>query len=53
MRDRQRTRRARKARFADISVVPDDDERELLIGPPDDTAHAARSRRVRAAGSSK
>jgi hypothetical protein len=31
----QRMRR-RGRPFADISVIPDEDEREILIGPPDD-----------------
>ena len=50
MRDRQRMKHARKPRFADISVVPDEDERELVMGPPDDAARAARARRLRMAG---
>ena len=35
---------------ADISVIPDDDERELVIGPPDDRARAASAKRPRTAG---
>lgn len=50
MRDRQLLRHRRKVRCADISVVPEDDERELLIGPPDDAARAARARRGRTEG---
>ena len=50
MRERQRIKRARKSRFADISVVPDEDEREVILGPPDDGARAARTRRRRTRG---
>ena len=47
MRDRQHTRHRRKVPCADISIVADDDERELLIGPPDDAARVARGKRER------
>src|SRR5262249_5187165 len=47
MRERQRMQRMRKPRFAEISVVPDEDECEIVIGPPDEGARPARAKRAR------
>jgi hypothetical protein len=48
MKDRQRMKPGRTARFAEISVVPDEEEHELVVGPPDEGARGgARARCVR------
>jgi len=49
MKHRQRQKRARKPRCAEISVVIDDEEeREIVIGPPDDRARVTRAKGARA-----
>ncbi len=48
MKHRQRMKRVRKPRFAEISIEVDDDEREVVMGPPDEGTRAAHTLRVRA-----
>jgi len=42
----KRTTRRKRHPFADISVVPDDEEREAIIGTPDEPAKADGSSRA-------